>query len=103
MSEQASGNIIPFPRRVAQVTEDGQERLCRALAGLDSALAAQRAAVASWRQSLADLHSVVSGLGGSLNRYRDSLDALGTRVSGLHSQALELERMADAALVSRAD
>ena len=42
--------IIPFPsRRPAQAGEDGQERLRRALAGLDSAIAGQRAAVAAWR------------------------------------------------------
>lgn len=104
MSQQASGKIIPFPlKRPAQPTEDGQERLRRALASLDSAVAGQRAAVAAWRGALAELSTVVSGLGESLHRYRDNLDSLGTRVAGLHKQAVQLERTADAALAMRGD
>ena len=56
-----------------------------------------------WRGALANLSTVVSGLGDSLHRYRSSLDTLGTRVAGLHTQAVRLERIADAALVTRAD
>ena len=66
---------------------------------LDEAVAGQRAAVAAWRGALAELGTVVSGLGDSLQRYRGSLDTLGTRVAGLHAQAVQLERTADAALV----
>lgn len=107
MSEQrtATATIIAFPparptpRSVP--TEDGQERLRRALAGLDSAIAGQRAAVAAWRKSLVELGTVVSGLGESLQRYRGSLETLGTRVSGLHAQAVQLEHTADAALASQ--
>jgi hypothetical protein len=105
MSERTTAMILPFPApsaKPAQI-EDGQERLRRALAGLDSAVAGQRAAVAAWRRSLAELGSVVSGLGESLQRYRGSLDSLGTRVSGLHAQAVQLERTADAALASQRD
>jgi hypothetical protein len=104
MSEQrtATATIIAFPpaRPTPKLgpTEDGQERLKRALAGLDSAIAGQRAAVAAWRKSLAELGTVVSGLGESLQRYRGNLDKLGTRVSGLHEQAVQLERTAGAAL-----
>ena len=70
---------------------------------LDDAIAGQRAAVAAWRGALADLSKVVSGLGENLQRYRGSLDALGTRVAGLHNQAVQLERTADAALAMRGD
>lgn len=90
--------IIPFPSRRPATGCDGQERLRRALEGLDEALATQRAAVAAWRAALSDLGGVVSGLGDSLRRYRGSLDALGSRVAGLHAQAVRLERTADAAL-----
>ena len=34
----------------------------------------------------------------SLQRYRGNLDSLGSRVAGLHAQALQLEQTADAAL-----
>ena len=99
-----SAEIIPFPsRRPPVAASDGQERLRRALAGLDSAVAGQRAAVAAWRSALADLGTVVSGLGASLQRYRGSLDTLGTRVAGLHAQAVQLEGTADAALARQAD
>ena len=92
--------IIRFPsRRPASSGYEGQERLRRALEGLDEALATQRAAVAAWRAALGDLGGVVSGLGDSLRRYRGSLDTLGTSVAGLHAQAVLLERTADAALV----
>jgi hypothetical protein len=107
MSEQhtATATIIAFPTArptpKSAPAEDGQERLRRALAGLDSAIAGQRAAVAAWRCSLAELGTVVSGLGESLQRYRGNLDKLGTRVSGLHGQAVQLERTADAALATQ--
>jgi hypothetical protein len=99
-----TADIIPFPpRRRTPPVEDGQERLRRALAGLDEAVAGQRVAVAAWRGALADLSTVVGGLGDSLQRYRGHLDTLGNRVAGLHAQAVQLERTADAALAARAD
>jgi len=97
-----TAQIIPFPVR-QQTTDDGQERLRRALAGLDSAIAGQRSAVAAWRKALAELGTVVSGLGESLQRYRGNLDTLGDRVAGLHTQAVKLEQTADAALAARRD
>ena len=42
--------------------------------------------------------TVVAGLGDSMQRYCANLDTLGSRVSGLHEQAVQLERTADAAL-----
>jgi hypothetical protein len=99
-----TAEIIPFPlRRPAPPTEEGQDRLRRALADLESAIAGQRQAVATWRQALADLGNAVSGLGGSLQRYQGSLVSLGTRVEGLHTQAVQLERIADAALAGSGD
>jgi len=99
-----TAEIIPFPLRRPPVAEnDGQERLRRALAGLDDAVAGQRAAVAAWRSALAELGTVVSGLGTSLQRYHGSLDTLGARVAGLHAQAVQLENIADAAMARHAD
>jgi len=95
---------MPFPlRRAAPADTDGRERLRRALEDLDDALAGQRAAVAAWRSALGELGGVVSGLGDNLRRYRGSLDTLATRVDGLHRQAVQLERTADAALAVGSD
>ena len=97
-----TARIIPFPaRRNVAALDEGQERLRRALEGLDSAIAGQRVAVAAWRKALGELGTVVSGLGESLHSYRGNLDALGERVAGLNNQARKLEQIADAALASR--
>src|SRR5579872_1833011 len=91
-----TARIIPFPvRRQAAALDEGQERLRRALEGLDNAIADQRVAVAAWRKALGELGSVMSGLGESLHRYRGNLDMLGERVAGLHTQAVRLEQVAD--------
>lgn len=106
MSEATSqsATIIAFPReRLTPPSDAGEERLRRALAGLDQAVAGQRDAVAAWRGALADLGRVVSGLGDSLQRYRGSLDTLGNRVAGLHDQAVQLERTADAAMAGASE
>jgi hypothetical protein len=99
-----TAKIIPFPQRQrAVIAEDGQERLRQALAGLDTAVAGQRAAVAAWRGALAELGTVVCGLGENLRRYRGSLATLEMRITALHTQAVLLERTADAALAMRSD
>jgi hypothetical protein len=100
-----TAKVIAFPlsRQQAPGRDEGQERLRRALVSLDDAIAGQRAAVAAWRSSLADLSKVVSGLGENLQRYRGSLDTLGTRVAGLHNKAVRPERTADAALAAQGD
>jgi hypothetical protein len=91
-----TANIIPFStRRHSRGSDDGQERLRRALIGLDEALAGQRAAVAAWRSALSELSAVVSRLGESLQYCRGSLDTLGTGVARLHAEAVQLERTAD--------
>ena len=93
----ATAQIIPFPLRRPPVKRDGNERLQRALAALDAAIANQRVAVAAWRCALADLNKVVSGLGDGLQRYRGSLDGLAVRVDSLRAQAVQLERTAETA------
>lgn len=102
----ATAQIIPFPLQrpaSAPMRDDGQERLRRALKGLDEALVSQRTALAAWRSQLCELATMVSGLGNSLQRYRGNLDNLDTRVAGLHAQAVQLERTADTMLAVSAD
>jgi ABC-type transporter Mla subunit MlaD len=106
MSESTpiSAEIIPFPtRQPMQVPDNGQDRLRRALQDLDEAVAGQRTAVAAWRSALAELGTVMGGLGDSMQRYRQNLDTLGGRVAKLHAQAVQLERTADAAMAVTSD
>ena len=92
-----TATIIPFStHRYSRGSDDGQERLRRALIGLDEALVEQRAAVANWRSALSELSVVVSRLGESLQGYRGSFDMLGTSVARLRTEAVQLERTADA-------
>jgi uncharacterized coiled-coil protein SlyX len=99
-SMMTTAQIIQFPSPRADAAEKGQERLCRAVAELNAAVVRQREAVAVWRGALAELGTVVSGLGTSLQRYQGSLDTLGQRVGRLHDQAVQLERTADAAIAA---
>lgn len=96
-STPATAQIIPFPLRRPPVQGDGNDRLQRALATLDTAIANQRIAVAAWRCALADLSKVVAGLGDGLQRYRGNLDGLAVRVDALRAQAVQLERTAQTA------
>jgi chromosome segregation ATPase len=110
MDERPTAEIIAFPARPADpaqetpassetlaetLAEDPQERLRRALTALNAALATQRAAVKSWRDSLSDLKGTMQGLGTSLSGYRDALGTLGTRVTTLNTEARRLEAWAD--------
>jgi hypothetical protein len=100
-AQSATAQIIPFPqRRPTQSHDAGNERLQRALWALNAAVEDQRIAVASWRAALSDLTKAVSGLGNSVQRYRCSLDGIAARVGTLRTQALQLERIADAALAA---
>jgi hypothetical protein len=100
-STPVSARVIPFPlRRPPPASDDGSERLQRALAALNAAVENQRMAVAVWRGALAELGKTVNGLGGSLQRYRSNLDGLAVRVGALRAQAVQLERTADAALAA---
>ena len=106
MLEPRSAEIIAFPARgpaTKRPPPHGPERLGKALAAVDDALAAQRRAVVEWRAALADLRGAARSLGKSVQAYRDGLDALGGRVAVLHSEAAELACRAEAACGHRAD
>ena len=109
MDERPTAEIIAFPAKSAEpvqvspasselLAEDPQERLRRALAALDAALASQRAAVISWRESLSALKGTMQDLGSSLSGYHDALGTLGARVTGLNTEARRMEAWADAKL-----
>ena len=89
MEPQQSADIIPFPGRppAAPTAEPPAERLRRALAALDAALARQRGAVADWRFTLEALNTSVLGLGTSLQDYHASLASLGGRLRTLQATA----------------
>jgi len=82
---------------------DGQDRLRQALVALDLALAEQRAAMAKWRVALERLKASTTGLGGSLHRYHNNLDQLGTDVRNLQDQAGRLEQWADVVMQEPTD
>jgi hypothetical protein len=71
------------------------ERLKRALDGLAEALAAQRAAIASWRASLAQLSIVVGGMGGSMRECQDALDKMQGYNRALRDEATQLVAWSD--------
>jgi len=99
-----SATIIPFPRYQAPspvadtAPEACQQRLARALATLDEALAEQRSAVADWRDTLSALRAAVHGLGHSLDTYHTQLGRLASDVEGVNRMARQLEGWADSAL-----
>lgn len=95
---RTSAVVIPFPLRAAVPGTTPDARLARALASLDTALAAQREALAGWRDVLKDLKSATGTLDDSLQRYRASLRTLGNSVNGLHQKAKALEAWADQAM-----
>jgi hypothetical protein len=108
MSDQALAQIIPFPSRPATAAKsvahysEGQERLARALASLNAALAGQRMAMATWCGALAELKQTTGNLHGGLQRYHDDLGVLGTRVALLKEEAIKLEAWADKTLGAEA-
>lgn len=98
-----SAQVIPFrPRQALQAkvtsTADGQARLARALASLDTALAEQQAAMDSFRLALGDLDRAVSGLEAGLVRYGDELACLNHDIDRLGIEARALESWADEAI-----
>jgi hypothetical protein len=94
-----TAQIIPFPtRQVTPPVEAPHERLARALATLNAALAEQREAVAAWRGVLGELKTTAVGLGESVQRYQRSLGALGDGVAALHTRATALRDWADNAV-----
>jgi hypothetical protein len=123
MPESVTAEIIPFPTRavvaeaapvpgqsawvqslvanpLAQPPDPtpAEARLTRALAGLNNAVMAQRAAMAAWKAALGDLKTVTGRLGASLRSYNDSLGHLDARVNTLRTEAVKLEAWADDAL-----
>lgn len=118
MPESATAEIIPFPTRpvapdatppvvqnplAAAPAEPSpaEARLTRALAGLNSAVITQRAAMAAWKAALGDLRTVTGRLGASLRTYNDSLGHLDARVKTLRAEAVKLEAWADDALAKK--
>lgn len=98
--ENRSAAIIPFPIRpkpvrVQPAVATPEDRLARALASLNAALADQRTAVSAWRDVLGELKATTSGLDENLQRYRSNLRSLGTSVSALHAKVRSLEQWAD--------
>lgn len=94
-----AAEIIPFPARPNVAAPPcADERLARALRGLEAALAEQRQAVANWRVALAGLQESVRGVGEGLQRYRGSLDRLQADVSALNGHAVRLAQWADSVL-----
>jgi hypothetical protein len=96
----------PLARAGGESTPPGQPtaaeaRLARALAGLNSAVNAQRAAMIAWKAALGDLKTVTGRLGASLRGYNDSLGHLDARVNTLRAEAVKLEAWADDALAKK--
>jgi septal ring factor EnvC (AmiA/AmiB activator) len=97
-----TAQVIPFRPRAARpvatpVTSpaEGQERLARALAALDIALAEQQAAMDQFRLALGDLDRAVSGLEAGLVQYGDELATLNHDIDRLAIEARALEAWAD--------
>jgi hypothetical protein len=110
MTNSATAQIIPFPTRAAPPVQTAQSpavptpadvRLSRALTNLNSAVIAQREAIATWKSALGDLRTVTRRLGGSLRSYSDSLGQLDARVTTLRIEAVKLEAWADGVLAKK--
>jgi septal ring factor EnvC (AmiA/AmiB activator) len=90
-----SGSRAMAKPRVATSGLTPEQRLTRALASLNTALAEQRVAVAEWRDGLVALKTTTARLADSLHRYRVNLDKLNNSVSALRDNAHSLETWAD--------
>ncbi len=96
MSEHQSAAILAFPAKSRGQSDDrAQDRLALALAGLDQALATQRAAVVAWRAALADLHEATGGLRRSLSTYDAVLGSLSGECGALSTETRWLAATAD--------
>lgn len=92
-----AAEVIPFrPRREAAPA--AEDRLARALALLNAALAEQQAAMDRFRLALGDLGRSVAGLEAGLVRYGDELACVGHDLERLAIEARALEAWADQAL-----
>jgi predicted trehalose synthase len=82
-------SLIAFPARPG-------DRLRLALRRLDSALEAQREAVAAWRTELGKLGSAMQGLDTSVADLRDGLTDAAEAVQRADEEVRRLDRTADA-------
>ena len=94
MPDRVTAEIVPFP---GPARPPPQQRLVRALTGLEEALAAQRAAVTEWRASLARLQVATGRLGGSLTAFHAGLTRLDAQTARLNGEARHLQAWADRA------
>jgi ABC-type transporter Mla subunit MlaD len=84
-----SASVIPFPHR------DPNFRLRTALSVLEAALDEQRAAIATWRESLTELRDTVGGVGHNLTALQSNLDRLKRDTLSLNDDAKAMESWAD--------
>ncbi len=78
--DTAGAIVVAWPRS----GEAGRRRLDRALIGLEAALAEQRAAMAAWRGTVAELQDAWRGLGCAMQRHETGLGALASGIGALH-------------------
>ena len=86
MSTDPTAEIIPFP------SPSVPDRLTRALARLEEALAAQHDAVSNWRGKLETLRGSVGRIESSLHHYGNELASVQGSVTRLRETS---ERMAE--------
>ncbi|MDE2517410.1 MAG: hypothetical protein KGL12_15385 [Rhodospirillales bacterium] len=83
--------ILVFPARpAAPAAADphaGRDRLARALAALEQAIAAQRQAVGCWQDQMRALDAAMDGLAGTVGAYQDRLSSVSASVAALGRQA----------------
>jgi chromosome segregation ATPase len=86
MATDPTAEIIPFPAAFAP------DRLTRALAKLEEALAAQHDAVTQWRGKLEALRGAVGGIERSLHSYGNELASLQGSVTRLREASERLAK-----------
>jgi hypothetical protein len=88
MTEIASAALFTFPERP-------EDRLRRALRGLEAALSEQARAVAELRCELGALHGALGGLGDAFDGYSVSLAQTGVSAREAEAEFRKLESTAD--------
>lgn len=89
--ENRTAEIIAFPAPSGPPLD----RLARALAKLEAALAEQGAAVRQWRGGLGELSETMSSMDRSVHDLQTSIDTLAARNAAARDQALRLHAWAD--------
>ena len=87
--------ILPFPEKGDPAAQD---RLRRALAGLDNAIARQRQAVSEWQSVLHSLRGAIHGLHGAASAQERTLGELAENIAGLHGESLRLQAWGETTL-----